>query len=186
MSNSISQSLNMRTLKEAMTEQEAIETAHEEIEFDEEIDFGSTEIEVSDARNPMEKVYSDMTDLDQTVYEHNRETNDVINMAKDAFDTVMLTAQSVPPDKASFLFEVAGKFLEVMNKASDSKVSAKHDRAKLTVAMTKAQLQAGMVDASGGAGGVTAHRNDILKAILGGNVSDAEFTKEQKPEDENK
>lgn len=187
MSNSISNSLNMRSLKEAVASQKEHEA--EQLELTDNVEIEEYEIEPSysemvpvEQPNPMDKAYNDLTDLDQTVFQHDKESNDVIKLAKDAFDTVFVTAQSVPPEKASYLFEVAGQFLEIINKASDSKVSAKHDRAKLSIALTKAQLQAGLVDGNTNTG-IKAHRNDILKAIIGDDIQDADFTKENDPEE---
>lgn len=188
MSNSISNSLNMRSLKDAIALQKEHEAEQLELSENNEIeeydieDSSYTDLTPADAPNPMDKAYNDLTDLDQTVFQHDKESNDVIKLAKDAFDTVFVTAQSVPPEKASYLFEVAGQFLEIINKASDSKVTAKHDRAKLSIALTKAQLQAGIVDGNTNTG-IKAHRNDILKAIIGDDIQDADFTKENDQEE---
>lgn len=180
MSNSISKSLNMRTLKEAMTDQEEYENKLDAVD-DEVVDI----VEFNDpvSGSPMDKAYKDLTELDQVVYEHTKTTNNVVDQAKDAFDTIFAVAQSVPPEKSARLFEVAAQYLDIINKSSDSKVSAKYDRAKLSVALTRAQIQAGMVENAVNEG-IKAHRNDILKAIMGGEPQDAEFEEKSDPEDD--
>lgn len=183
MSNSISSSLNMRTLKEAMADQEQFDQDETEIEED---DFDEPSVDLVEVPNqrssPMDKAYRDMGELDQAVYEHSKSTDDVLATAKDAFDTIFAVAQSVPPEKSARLFEVAAQYLDLMNKSSESKVSAKHDRTKLSVALTKAQLQAGMIEDAVETG-IKAHRNDILKAIMGG-AQDAEFENKTDSEDD--
>lgn len=179
MSNSISTSLNMRTLKDAMADQEVHEVVVEEVEeITDVVDISSAPQE-----SPMDKAYKDLSELDQVVYEHTKTTDSVADQAKDAFDTIFAVAQSVPPEKSARLFEVAAQYLNIINQSSDSKVSAKHDRAKLSVALTKAQLQAGLVETAVNEG-IKAHRNDILKAIMGGEAQDAEFEENSKPEDD--
>lgn len=170
----------MRTLKDAMEDQEKYEKVEVE-EVEETTDM--VEIPTGSNPSPMDKAYSDMTELDQVVYEHTKTTNDVADQAKDAFDTILAVAQSVPPEKSARLFEVAAQYLNIINQSSDSKVSAKYDRAKLSVALTKAQLQAGLVESAVN-DGIKAHRNDILKAILGGEAQEAEFEDQSKQEDD--
>lgn len=181
MSNSISKSLNMRTMKEAMADQEEYETAIEPIE---EIDEDLYQIEEYNAPAPsaLDRANKDLTCLDQEVYEHTKETDDVIDKAKTSFDTIVTLAQSVPPDKSARLFEVAAQYLDIINKSSDSKVSAKHDRAKLSISLTKAQMQAGLVE-NAVTQGIKAHRNDILKAIMGGETKDADFVEDSDSEE---
>ena len=181
MNSSISNSLNMRTLKEAMADQENYEN---QVQAVDEIDE-SPIVEVVDANSssPMDKAYKDLGELDQVVYEHTKTTNTVVDQAKDAFDTIFAVAQSVPPEKSARLFEVAAQYLDIINKSSDSKVSAKYDRAKLSVALTRAQIQAGMVESAVNEG-IKAHRNDILKAIMGGDSQEAEFEEKSDTEDD--
>lgn len=164
----------MRTLKDAMSDQEDYEGKILALDAEEEIVPSIVEYDHNDA-SPMDKAYKDLSELDQVVYEHTNETDEVIKTAKDSFDTIFTLAQSVPPDRSARLFEVAAQYLDIINKSSDSKVSAKHDRAKLSVALTKAQIQAGLVESAVNQG-IKAHRNDILKAIMGGDVQEAEFS----------
>lgn len=180
----ISTSLNMRSLKEAVADQEQYEeklNPVEEIE-DSETDFQLAEYQPT-GNGPMDRMNKDLDELDQVVFEHTKETDGVIDSARDGFDTIFTLAQSVPPEKSARLFEVAAQYLDIINKSSDSKVTAKHDRAKLNVAIAKAQIQAGLVD-SAVEKGITAHRNDILKAIMGGNVEEAEFTDDSDKEED--
>lgn len=183
MNNSISTSLNMRSLKEAMADQESYEEMSNPIEEEStdivESSFDHTEIQSS----PMDKANSDMSELDQEVYNHTQTANDVLQTAKDTFDTITTLAQSVPPEKSARLFEVAAQYLEIMNKSSDSKVTAKFDRAKLSVSLIKAQLQAGVIENAVNQG-IKAHRNDILKAIMEDDVQEADFTKKSNTEED--
>lgn len=169
----------MRTLKDAMAEQEEFENILEPVEEEEE--FQITEY-ANPSNSPMDRANRDMDDLDQAVFQHTKQTDDVIDKAMEGFDTIFTLAQSVPPDKSARLFEVAAQYLDIANKTSDSKVTAKHDRTKLSVSLTKAQIQAGMVETAVNQG-IKAHRNDILKAIMGGDVQDAEFSEDSDPEE---
>lgn len=181
MNSSISNSLNMRTLKEAMADQENYEN---QVQAVDEIDESPiVEVVNTNSSSPMDKAYKDLGELDQVVYEHTKTTNTVVDQAKDAFDTIFAVAQSVPPEKSARLFEVAAQYLDIINKSSDSKVSAKYDRAKLSVALTRAQIQAGMVESAVNEG-IKAHRNDILKAIMGGDSQEAEFEEKSDTEDD--
>ena len=176
MSSSISKSLNMRTLSEALSDQQNYEQ-HITISVDDEPDYSSTALVAEPAmdQSALDKAYADIKDLDNAVDEHYDEASSTIETAKETFDTIFAIAQSVPPEKSARLFEVAAQYLDIVNKSSESRVSAKHDRAKLSVALTKAQISAGLVDDQK-AGGLKAHRNDILRALMGDNVSDADFT----------
>jgi len=184
MSNSISTSLNMRTLKEAMADQETHENlTQSDIEVSENSEIDLTDYSENTQSSPMDKAYKDLTELDQVVFEHTKTSDSVADQAKDAFDKIFAVAQSVPPEKSARLFEVAAQYLDIINKSSDSKVSAKYDRAKLSVALTRAQIQAGLVENAVNEG-IKAHRNDILKAIMGGDTQDADFEEKTDPEDD--
>lgn len=178
MNNSISKSMNMRTLKEAMADQFESEQS---IEIYTEEETAITEYS-DNPTPPMERMNNNMDELDKTVQEHITQSDEVIDKAMDGFDAIFTLAQSVPPDKSARLFEVAAQYLDIVNKTSDSKVTAKHDKAKLSVSLAKAQIQAGMVETAVN-NGIKAHRNDILKAIMGGDSIEADFTESKEISD---
>lgn len=113
--------------------------------------------------------------------EHSIEVEEVRKRALDLQDEIATVARNVAPDRSARMFEVSGQHLKIALDASNSKIKAQLDAAKLKMDAAKLKIDDEMINGLNSGKEVVADRNELIRELLGeeaGGVVDVDVDEE--------
>ncbi len=113
--------------------------------------------------------------------EHTKETDEIRTKALDLQEEIADVARNVEPSRSARMFEVSGQHLKIALDASNSKIKAQLDAAKIKLDAAKLKIDDDMIDGLNSGKEVVADRNALIKELLSeedGGVIDVEVDEE--------
>ena len=152
------------------------------IPHDEELEETVQEIQVDESTNIVsaeEKGSSIVSFIKED--EHTKEADEIRTKALELQDEIADVARNIEPSRSARMFEVSGQHLKLALDATNSKIKAQLDAAKIKLDAAKLKIDNDMIDGLNSGKEVIADRNALIRELKqeeSGGVIDVEVDEE--------